>query len=42
MSVRLDAELRRLSKTLKKLEDTNFKAINKNIAQQLRSSTLTG
>lgn len=40
MSVRLDAELRRLSKTLKKLEDTNFKAINKNIAQQLRSSTL--
>ena len=40
MSVRLDAEIRRLSKTLKKLEDTNFKAINKNIAVGLRNSTL--
>ncbi|WP_250278788.1 phage virion morphogenesis protein [[Clostridium] colinum] len=40
MSVRLDIEIRRLSKTLKNLEDTNFKTINKNIAVGLRKSTL--
>nr|WP_317357904.1 phage virion morphogenesis protein [uncultured Tyzzerella sp.] len=40
MSVRLDGDIRKLTKTLKSLEDTNFSKINKNIAQSLRTSTL--
>lgn len=40
MSVRLDAEIKRLSKTLKNLENVNFKGINKNIAVGLKNSTM--
>lgn len=40
MSVRLDGDIRKLTKTLKNFENTNFNEINKNVAVGLRNSTL--
>lgn len=40
MSVSVDLEIKKFSKVLKNLENTNFKDINKNIGESLRNSTL--
>lgn len=40
MSVRLDGDIRKLTKTLKNFENKNFNEINKNVAVGLRNSTL--
>lgn len=40
MAANIDLEIRKFSKALKNVEDTNFKAINKNIGESLRNSTL--